>query len=215
MKGFLLHRIFPALLLVCVTLGPAGATVVPTAEEQETLARLEDYLSGLRSMHARFVQFNDDGGVVSGEFYLRRPGQLRFEYSPPSPILIVATGRQLIFYDAELEQVTYLPLSATPLAFLVADRFSFDRDDIEITRIQRDPGVISVSIVDPDNSGEGEITLVFSDGPLALRQWRVVDAQGKITTVALSEVRTNLELDDALFRFVDPNPWRNDKYYSD
>ena len=215
MKSFLLRRICPALLLVCVALSAAGAAVVPTAEEQETLARLEDHLSGLRSMHARFVQFNDEGGVVSGEFYLRRPGQLRFEYTPPSPILIVATGRQLIFYDAELEQVTYLPLSATPLAFLIADRFSFDRDDIEITRIQRDPGVISVSIVDPDNPGEGEITLIFSDGPLALRQWRVVDAQGKMTTVALSEVRTNLELDDALFRFVDPNPFRHFETDSD
>jgi outer membrane lipoprotein-sorting protein len=166
-------------------------------------------------MHARFVQFNDEGGVVSGEFYLRRPGQLRFEYTPPSPVLIVATGRQLIFYDAELEQVTYLSLSATPLAFLIADRFSFDRDDIEITRIQRDPGVISVSIVDPDNPGEGEITLIFSDGPLTLRQWRVVDAQGKTTTVALSEIRTNLELDDALFRFVDPNPFRHSEIPGD
>jgi outer membrane lipoprotein-sorting protein len=108
-----------------------------------------------------------------------------------------------------------LPLSATPLAFLIADRFSFDRDDIEITRIQRDPGVISVSIVDPDNPGEGEITLIFSDRPLVLRQWRVVDAQGKTTTVALSEIRTNLELDDALFRFVDPNPFRHFKTDSD
>jgi outer membrane lipoprotein-sorting protein len=209
MKSFLLCRTCLVLVLVCVTLGPAGATVIPTAEEQETLERLEDHLSGLRSMHARFVQFNDEGGVVSGKFYLRRPGQLRFEYTPPSPILIVATGRQLIFYDAELEQVTYLPLSATPLAFLIADRFSFDRDDIEITRIKRDPGFISVSIIDPDNPGEGEITLIFSDGPLALRQWRVVDAQGKTTTVALSEIRTNLELDDALFKFVDPNPFRH------
>ena len=209
MNNILLRWIFPALLLVCVALGAAGAAVIPTPEEQETLARLEEHLNEMRSMHARFVQFSDEGGVVSGEFYLRRPGQLRFEYTPPSPILIVATGRQLIFYDAELEQVTYLPLSVTPLAFLVADRFSFDRDDIEITRIQRDPGVVSISIVDPDNPGEGEITLIFSDGPLALRQWRVVDAQGKETTVALSEVRTNLELDDELFRFVEPNPFRH------
>jgi outer membrane lipoprotein-sorting protein len=209
MNSFALRRIFSAFLLICVALGTAGAAVVPTPEEQETLTRLEEHLNELRSMQASFVQFNEDGGVVSGQFSLRRPGQLRFEYTPPSPILIVATGRQLVFYDAELEQVTYLPLSATPLAFLIADRFTFDRDDVEITRIQRDPGVISVSIVDPDNQGEGEITLIFSDAPLALRQWRVVDAQGKRTTVALSEVRTNLELDDELFRFVDPNPFRH------
>jgi len=209
MIRFLRRWALPALLLTCLSIGVATAAVEPTDAEREALARIEDHLNEIRSMHARFVQFDEAGGVVSGEFYLRRPGQLRFEYTPPAPILIVATGRQLIFYDAQLEQVTYLPLSATPLAFLVADRFSFSRDDIEITRIQHDPGVISVAIVDPDNPGEGEITLIFSNAPLALRQWRVIDAQGRKTTVALSEVRTNVALDDELFRFVDPNPFRH------
>jgi len=209
MIHFLRRRMIPACLLVCLSIGAATAAIVPTEAEREALARIENHLNEIRSMHARFVQFDEAGGVVSGEFYLRRPGRLRFEYTPPSPILIVATGRQLIFYDAELEQVTYLPLSVTPLAFLVADQFSFARDDIEITRIQHDPGVISVAIIDPDNPGEGEITLVFSDAPLALRQWRVIDAQGRKTTVALSEVRTNIPLEDDLFRFVDPNPFRH------
>ncbi len=199
----------PALLILCLSTGVTAAEIVPTPAQREALDKIETYLNDIRSMHARFVQFDEAGGVVAGDFYLRRPGQLRFEYTPPSPILIVATGRTLVFFDAELDQVTYLPLSATPLAFLVADQFSFTHKDIEVTGIQRDPGVISVAIVDPDNPGEGEVTLVFSDAPLTLRQWRVVDAQGKKTTVALSEIRTNLALDNALFRFVDPNPFRN------
>ncbi len=91
----------------------------------------------------------------------------------------------------------------------MADRFSFTNQDIEVTSVQRDPGVISVAIIDPENPGEGEVTLIFSDAPLALRQWRVVDAQGKQTTVALSDMRTNLALDEALFSFDDPNPFRN------
>ncbi len=209
MIHFLRCRVIPALLLACLSIGGATAQVALSEADRVVLTRIEQTLNDVRSMHARFVQFDEAGGVVSGEFYLRRPGQLRFEYTPPSPILIVATGRTLVFFDAELDQVTYLPLSATPLAFLVADQFSFARDDIQISRIQRDPGVISVAIIDPDNPGEGEITLIFSDAPLALRQWRVVDAQGRRTTVALSEVRTNLALDDELFRFVDPNPFRH------
>ncbi|NQV80876.1 MAG: outer membrane lipoprotein carrier protein LolA [Alphaproteobacteria bacterium] len=199
----------PAILILCLSTGVTAAEIIPTQAQRETLDEIETYLNDIRSMHARFVQFDEAGGVVAGDLYLRRPGQLRFEYTPPSPILIVATGRTLVFFDAELDQVTYLPLSATPLAFLVADQFSFAHKDIEVIGIQRDPGVISVAIVDPDNPEEGEVTLVFSDAPLTLRQWRVVDAQGKKTTVALSEIRTNLALDDALFRFVDPNPFRN------
>ena len=204
-----LRWLAPAFLFVCLSAGIATAAIVPTDDQREALERIERYLNDIRSMHARFVQFSENGCIVAGDFYLQRPGRLRFEYTPPSPILIVATGRTLIFFDAELDQVTYLPLSATPLAFLVADRFSFTNQDIEVTRVQRDPGVISVAIIDPENPGEGEVTLIFSDAPLALRQWHVVDAQGKKTTVALSEMRTNLTLDEALFRFDDPNPFRN------
>lgn len=205
------RRLWSALVVLCLAaIAPASlAAPAPSPAQQETLRRVENYLNDIRSMHATFVQFAEDGSVASGDLYLRRPGRLRFAYTPPTPILIVATGRTLVFFDAELDQVTYLPLSATPLAFLVADRFSFARDDIEVTRIQEDPGAISITIIDPENPGEGQVSLVFSDAPLALRQWVVVDAQGRRTTVALSDMRTNLALDDALFQFVDPNPFRN------
>jgi len=198
----------PALVLLCLT-GFAHAANTPSDEQRAALERVETYLNRIRTMQARFVQYAEDGAVASGDLYLQRPGRLRFEYTPPSPILMVATGRTFVFYDAELDQVTYLPLGATPLAFLLADAFSFEDEDLAVTRMQTDPGALSITVTDPENPGEGEVTLVFSDAPLALRQWIVVDAQGRRTTVALSNMRTNIDLDDALFRFVDPNPFRN------
>lgn len=209
LKVFSWRGLASALVVLCLLGGGARAATTPTPEQRAAITRAEKYLNDIRSMHARFVQYAEDGSIASGDLYLRRPGQLRFEYTPPAPILMVATGRTFVFYDKELDQVTYLPLNATPLAFLLDDHFTFTRDDIEITRIRQDPGALGITIVDPDNPGEGEVTLIFGDSPLALRQWVVVDAQGRRTTVALTDMRTNVELDDALFRFVDPNPFRN------
>ncbi|MEO0763213.1 MAG: outer-membrane lipoprotein carrier protein LolA [Pseudomonadota bacterium] len=46
--------------------------------------------------------------------------------------------------------------------------------------------------------------MVFSDSPLQLRQWVVIDAQGLETTVALSEMRANVRIDPRKFVIEDP-----------
>jgi outer membrane lipoprotein-sorting protein len=46
--------------------------------------------------------------------------------------------------------------------------------------------------------------MIFNDNPLELVQWIVTDEQGLTTTVALSEVRRNVELSPKLFRLDEP-----------
>jgi outer membrane lipoprotein-sorting protein len=53
-------------------------------------------------------------------------------------------------------------------------------------------------------AGEGRIQLVLDENPVALRQWAVQDAQGLVTRVTLSEVRTGERFDPFLFAFNDP-----------
>ncbi|MBM3502674.1 MAG: outer membrane lipoprotein carrier protein LolA [Alphaproteobacteria bacterium] len=178
-------------------------------EDRNDLGRIAELLNGIRSLQAEFAQYSDNGEQANGLFYLERPGRLRFEYAPPSPILLVGTGRTLVFYDAQVDQVSYLPIGESPLAFLLADRFSFERDDVRIERIERRPGVLAVTVASETSPNDGAVTMVFSDQPLQFRQWHVRDARGITTTVALSNVRTNLPLDRKLFQFVDPNPFRN------
>jgi outer membrane lipoprotein-sorting protein len=52
----------------------------------------------------------------------------------------------------------------------------------------------------------GQITLSFSDQPVALKQWSVVDAQGGRTTVRIEGLEPTSGLDPALFR--EPTPER-------
>lgn len=195
----------------------AGAAFLPTmigaahaalsADDLTSIGKVEDYMNGITSLAASFVQIGPRGELSRGRFYMRRPGRLRFEYDPPVPLLIVADGLWLVLYDKELNQVTRLPLYETPLGVLVAENVNLSKD-VEVTRVDRQAGLLRVQLIDRDRPDEGWLSLAFSDPPLELRQWHVQDAQGGITNVALSDMQIGTKLDPELFVFTDPAPFR-------
>ncbi len=172
-------------------------------EDHADIARVEEYLNGIRTLRARFLQIADNGAAAEGTLYLLRPGKLRLEYDPPVPILMVANGRFLIHYDKELKAVTHLPINSTPAGLLVRDRIRLS-GDVTATRVERGPGSLRVTLVQTEDPQAGRITLVFSERPFALSNWQVVDAQGNTTRVALIDPHAGIPLDPALFRFTDP-----------
>ncbi|MCH8859502.1 MAG: outer membrane lipoprotein carrier protein LolA [Proteobacteria bacterium] len=174
-----------------------------SAAEEADIVRIEGYLNGIKTLSSRFIQIASDGSLARGQFFMSRPGKMRFEYDPPSPILIIATGLLLIYYDKELEQVSQTFLRLTPIGVLVRENIEL-KGDITVTGFRRGPGTLRVTIADTDDPDSGSITLVFSEAPLALRQWQLTDAQGVTTTVTLTDVRTGLPLDAKLFQFREP-----------
>ena len=58
---------------------------------QET-AKIETYLRGISTLKARFVQTDNYGQQTAGDFYLSRPGKMRFQYDAPLTDFIVALG---------------------------------------------------------------------------------------------------------------------------
>lgn len=93
---------------------------------------LDRYLAGLETLRIEFTQrLTDSRGrelqASSGRMLVVRPGRFRWEIHPlnggeESLQLLVADGRNLWFYDRELEQVTVKPvtaaLTATPAMLL-------------------------------------------------------------------------------------------------
>lgn len=200
-------RLLPA-IVVLLAVGPVWAAAPEparlTAEQRALVGRIEAYFNGVRTMRARFLQAASTGQMAEGSVVLRRPGRMRIEYDPPVPILIVADGTWLIYHDQKLNQISYLPLGSTPAGILVEDEIDLDGGGLTITGFDRAAGVIRLTVVRTASPADGSLTLAFSESPLGLRQWRVVDAQGVATTVSLSEIETGVKLDPELFRFVDP-----------
>ena len=79
-------------------------------------------------MNGDFVQVGPDGRRVKGEFYIQKPGKVRFEYEPPSPIELIADGQSVVVRDRKLATQDLYPLSQTPLRFLLSDRIDLMKE---------------------------------------------------------------------------------------
>ena len=175
-----------------------------SVDERLMVGRIEEYLTGIKTLRGRFVQTAGNGGQATGEVWLKRPGKLRFEYDKPTDILIVSNGSMLLYFDRELMQTSYIPLSQTPLGFLVKERVDLRNvEDYHLAGLERRDGEIAVWVAQEGvEAGQpGSLRLVLDAEPLALKRWRVVDQQGAVTRVRLSEVETGVSLNDDLFDF--------------
>jgi outer membrane lipoprotein-sorting protein len=182
----------------------AQATKPPAASQASDLAGIENYLNGLTTAQADFTFAGPDGSVSHGVFYLSRPSKLRFEYTQPKGNLLIADGDYVIYWDAQQKEASNLPISSTPLDFLLRPKVSLT-DGVKVTAFEHSAGVIRATLVSSKNEGDGSVTVAFGDNPTELRGWRLVDGQGGTTDVTFSNWKFGMSLDASLFHFVDPN----------
>ncbi len=176
-----------------------------TAEDRADLARAEDYLNRIETVRGRFVQITSSGHFSEGMLYLRRPGELRFEYDDPVPLLLISDGHTMVMYDKSIESASQIPLSQSPLWFLTRDPIDFT-DTVELLAVERGQGALLVSMLGESALGKAQVDLLFSDSPLELRRWSVVDEEGYIIQVSLVDTEFDVALEDSLFQYRDlPN----------
>jgi outer membrane lipoprotein-sorting protein len=181
---------------------------MPSPQDSGDLARIDAYLNSIHTLQAHFLQVAPDGAMSQGTAWLERPGRMRFQYDPPAPFLLVAAHGNLVFEDRSIEQVSNVPLSFTPLGILLADHVNLS-GDVKVVGFQRLPGQLQMTLVRSSSPQDGSLTLLFTDSPLALRQWTVVDAQRRETRVTLYNVEQGVNIDPKLFEFVDPRNFQN------
>ncbi len=192
------------LLPTLATPRPARAEAAPalSARDRADIARAEAWLNRLTSVKARFLQIAQNGASAEGTAWIVRPGRMRFEYDE-EPLLLVAGQGQFFYFDKALGQPTVLPVGSTPLGLLLRENLRF-AGDITVSRVDRGSGVFAVTLHRTGAAAEGRLTLVFSEDPLELRQWVVVDAQGQETRVSLYRQDYGGRYPDLLFAFNDP-----------
>ena len=192
-----LFRLF-ALLTAVVFAVPSFAADTADAE---ALKKAEAYLNSVTTLKARFVQVNPDGGNYDGDLYISRPGRMRLVYDPPTPMLMVADGKFLIYVDTQMNDASHLDLNETSAGLILKENLSFSDPSVKLLGVKRGPGTLEITAAMAKDPGAGKLTLVFSEGPFELRQWRVVDAQNKEVVVTLENAQKGVSLDGKLFRY--------------
>ncbi len=188
----------------------ARATVNFTPQQRALVDKVSAYLSRVHVMSAQFAQIGADGRRSSGNFYVQKPGKVRFEYDPPSPIDIIADGSSVVVRDRRLSTQDLYPLSQTPLRFLLADKIDLLRDT-HVTSVTSDELFVSIVVEEKQALiGTSRLMMMFDAKSLELRQWVVTDPQGFDTTIAVSNLDSNRRPDPNLFR-IDYTDYRRDR----
>lgn len=180
-----------------------GQNVAP--EEQAALVqKAEAYLNGIKTLQARFAQMNNDGTILAGQFYLQRPGRLRFQYDAPDGDYIVADGLLIHYWDDTAKNYSNAPIGSTLADFLLKKHISLS-GELNVTSVRR-PGEnkLVLTVVQRDNPEAGDLRLLFNENPMQLEKWRITDATGQVTETSLSDVQSGMKLDPTLFRFKPP-----------
>jgi outer membrane lipoprotein-sorting protein len=158
------------------------------------------YLSSMHQLAGNFVQVGPDGSRVKGAFYMQKPGRVRFEYDPPSPIEIIADGQSVVVRDRKLATQDLYPLSQTPLRFLLSDRIDLLRDT-NVVAVRTDDLYVTVVIEERQALiGTSRLMMMLGAKDYQLKQWTVTDPQGYDTTVAVSNLDTSKRPDPGMFR---------------
>lgn len=182
-----------------------GQTETPREDKyQRELKRIEHYLNSITTIVSEFTQVAPDGSLASGKFYLKRPGQMRWQYEPPTPVLMIADKWHFIYYDYELEQVTQLPIESNLASLIARKHINLNDSELVIEDLVTSPGAARIKLYQKDKKEEGQLLLEFSDQPLKIRNIVVTDAQGQTTTISLNKARFGVPLEKSLFVWKDP-----------
>lgn len=213
MRKIILALVAVLSLATPVALAAPRAKAPPplSAEEKARLPAIETYLNGIRTLKSQFIQTSDDGAaMVTGLFQLMRPGRMRIDYDAPNGNFIVADGSFVYFWDAEVKEQQNSPIGSTLADFLLREDIRLS-GDVSVLGMESQDGLLEVTLVQTKDPGLGHLTLVFEEKPFSLRKWRVLDAQGKTTEVALQNPQFGVSLDKDQFYFRDPGRRRRDR----
>jgi len=169
------------------------------AKQIELIQKVTTYFNQMGDMKGNFQQVSADNKRLRGKFYIKRPGQFRFEYNPPSKQIIVSDGKYLIIEDHDLKTDNRWGLDQTPFRLLLRKDVDLLRD-ARILEVGETEDRIVIGLQDKSPDTPGRIKLFLLKKPaVELKEWITTDAQGLDTKVELQDFGKAENLDPRLF----------------
>src|SRR5215471_21611913 len=107
----------------------APATGQELSKKQVDLVRkVSAYFNQITSLKGSFLQTSADNKRQRGKFFITRPGRFRFEFNPPSRVVIISDGQYIAIQDRDLSTDDRWDLGYTPFRALLQDNVDLLRD---------------------------------------------------------------------------------------
>ena len=186
-----------------------GASLAPVADaktkgielsqdQQQAIEDVNTYFNSFRTLKGEFTQLGNTGNVSTGVVIISKPGKMRFEYAPPNPFVVVSDGRWVAVLNRSKNVADQYPLATTPLRLLLAEKMNLLKSAV-IKAADIQDGLITLRVEDKDQMVSGELVLIYDSNLNALRQWIVMDGDGRRTTISLDNLVADEPADPALF----------------
>ena len=190
--------------------GGVQASALEPANLDTILKRLQHRYDCSRSLQANFDEkIGSPGGMTrtrKGTVYFKKVGRMRWEFAAPSEGTVVSDGKTLYDYEQDLNQVVEIPVSkalkSSATTFLLG-----------LGNIQRDFNVslpagpptdgLTHGILAPKGGGD-TMELGLDPKSYEIIKFKLTNQVGGVTELEFSAIRTNVALDDSLFKFTVP-----------
>ncbi|MGF9565803.1 outer membrane lipoprotein carrier protein LolA [Neorhizobium sp. JUb45] len=174
-------------------------TGVPAfAQGNASAQKIADHFSSVKTMMGEFVQFGPRGEQTGGKFFIERPGKLRFNFEDPSPIRVIADGKNVVIGNLKLKTWDIYPLSKTPLSLLLSEKIDLQNQTVRDVKEESD--LITIVLGNKSIFGDSTITMMFDPKTYDLRQWTITDLQNKETSVMIYNVQNGTQFDNKVFQ---------------
>jgi outer membrane lipoprotein carrier protein len=204
--------------------GLLGLALAGRAAAAEAVLPLEQYVRalessyrGVQTLRADFTQTYEWGGrtrVESGTVYFARGGLMRWDYREPKPKLFLTSGKHLLLYVPEENQLTRTPVKSStdiraPFRLLLS-RLNlgkvFSKIEFADQALEAQPGNRVLRAL-PKEGGQDEgysEVLMEVTGAFDIRRLVVFYADRSLMEFTFERIERNPAFSPALFRFVPP-----------
>ena len=166
--------------------------------DNRNFIHVKEYLNNLNSLEADFLQVSSDGDIKEGKIFLSIPGKLRISYKNPDNLLITSNGFWLTVQDKKLKQTNNFPLNQTPINLFLNKKLNFNEDEFKI-KFEKRSGIITLIFSDNQKLNSSMFKLIFTNTPLRLKKWVIIDEFNNETSVLLQNLVTGNKYPNILF----------------
>jgi len=182
------------------------------------IKQAEEYLSSFRTFSAKFTQINPNSTISDGTIQISRPGKARWEFIKPEQAVMIVNDGNLVFYDKELDQISYADVPTTPLNILLYEKVTFD-GNATIVDIEENKKALHITLA-PGNKESNEhkyqsLVMSFDKDPFTLRRLVRRDQRNVSTTVVLKKIEIDKPIEKDVFIFKNPRLYQRSRRRGD
>jgi outer membrane lipoprotein-sorting protein len=209
-----LTTIILALSLLAAAGSSAGAAQKPPEDMAVFLADLGKQVSNFTTLKTEFVQEKEmamfrEKLVMKGRIYLQKPNKVAWHVDSPVRYSVLITDKLIRQWDEDTNKVQEISLAKNPIFQNVLNQltvwFSGDYSSLltvnAIRQMQQEPLVLEFLPLEKNVSRKviKSITLTFREDRKYLRQIRIREVNGDLTTITFVNTLLNAPLDSTSF----------------